>query len=161
MVTAKIWVLATVMLASFFYVEARADDNLDCAGSLRRLGESNGPVLRAPHVTTRIDPHAAGVEACAAVPKADSVEWIRCAIAVNTRVGSRSRDRHRPSYTCKMGEPCFGQGSFDRAFRRNLDQEHDQLCVVYSNSTEFYTDLYVSFQIKGSRPPRSLDVLPR
>jgi hypothetical protein len=80
MATVKIWVSATLVLASFFCVEARADDNLDCAGSSRRLGESSGPVLRAPHVTTRIDPHAAGVEACASVPKAVSVEWIRCSI---------------------------------------------------------------------------------
>ena len=158
MVTAKIWVLATMVLASCFHVEARADDNLDCAGSPRHLGRSRGPGLMPPHVTTRIDPHAAGVEACATVPKAASVEWMRCSIAVNTRVGSRPR---RPSYTCKMGEPCFGQGSFDRAFRRNLDQAHDQLCVVYSNSTEFYTDVYVSFQIKGSPPPKSWDRLPR
>jgi hypothetical protein len=79
----------------------------------------------------------------------------------NTHVGNRPRDRHRPSYTCKMGESCFGQGSFDRAFRRNLDQEHDQLCVVYSNSTEFYTDLYASFEIKGSRRLKSWEVSPR
>ena len=154
MVTAKSWLLPTVVLVSFFYVEARADDNFDCLGRSRRLGESRGPVLRPPHVTARIDPHATSIEACATVPKEDFVESMRCSIAVNVRVGDRPRDRHRASYTCKMGSPCFGQGSFERAFRKNLDQEHDQLCVVYSNSTEYYTDVYVSFQIKDIRPWR-------
>lgn len=123
---------------------SKAEDDFSyCTPPWHFIGETGGIVLRAPIASRFVGPGAAHSEMCVTVPKSGSVVSMKCFISV----WIDPEHHHKPAYTCKMAEPCFNRGIFERAFRRNFDAKQDQLCAIYTNSTGSPTNVAVGFTL--------------